>query len=88
MITGYEAGFYREFSQVQKDIAEMRTDLETNLSGIIQGMEHQSDLMLSMERSMLIAAVLPFMGPLDIGVHNRLEMAAQAVDYFLKREMS
>lgn len=79
MVTGYEAGFYR-------DMTDLTRELDKNLQGVIDTMEHNNEILLSHERSVLIAAVFATGTPKDLDPIKRLQLAANAVDAFLKKE--
>jgi hypothetical protein len=81
MVTGYEAGFYR-------DMTQLKQDLDNNLGGLQGQLEMHSELLLSLERTTLIAAVFATATPKDVDPVVRLQIAANAVDKFLKKEMS
>ena len=79
MVTGYESEFYRNITQLKKD-------LDNNLGGLQGQLEMHSELLLSLERTTLIAAVFATGTPKDVDPVVRLQIAANAVDKFLKTE--
>jgi hypothetical protein len=59
--------------QMYRNIAQ----IADNTEGIVTRLK-------SLERTILIAGLLPTVLPMDIGLHTRLTQAAKAVDAFLE----